>query len=279
MSAATTSTADARADDDAPLWLTVLARAGYASRGVVYMIIGALAVMEAVSTGGQTTGSKGAIASLLHAPGGVFLIGAVALGLVGYAVWRFTQAVFDADQHGTDPRGLAVRGALLISAFTHSLLAVYAGLVAVRGSSDASEDSQAGLVASALGLPGGKFIVMAAGLCIIGAGIAHGIKSWKAGYRPRFDIDHQTMGWLDPICRFGLAARGVVFLIIGGTVIWAAWTLDPSAAGGTKEVLDLLEQQPFGIVLLAVAGAGMMAFGCYSLVEAIYRRVGLDGED
>ena len=89
-----------------------LARSGYAARGVVYLIVGGLAVLAALGGGGQTTDSKGALLTILQQPFGNVLLGLVALGLVGYAIWRLVQALMDTDHHGTDAKGLAIRGGL-----------------------------------------------------------------------------------------------------------------------------------------------------------------------
>jgi hypothetical protein len=106
--------------------LALLARSGYAARGVVYLIIGGLAVVAASGQGGQTTDTHGALTSLLTQPFGKIVLAIVALGLIGYALWRVVQALADVDHHGTDPKGLATRGGLLVSAVTHALLALFA---------------------------------------------------------------------------------------------------------------------------------------------------------
>ena len=99
-----------------------LARSGYAARGVVYLIVGGFAVLAALGSG-QTTDSKGALRTIVQQPFGEALLALVALGLVGYAIWRLVQALLDTDHHGTDAKGLAIRGGLIVSAVTHTLLA------------------------------------------------------------------------------------------------------------------------------------------------------------
>ena len=106
--------------------LALFARVGYAARGIVYLLVGGLAALAAFSQGGQTTGSKGALTRLLSAPMGEVLLGALALGLTGYALWRCIQAITDTDHHGNGPKGLVIRASLAVSAVTHILLAVFA---------------------------------------------------------------------------------------------------------------------------------------------------------
>ena len=267
------ATRSARASD-APTWLVVLAKSGYAARGVIYLIIGSLALLKAFGEGGQSAGSKDAISKLLEAPGGQILLWLMALGLVGYSVWRFVQAVMDTDDHGTDGKGLAVRAGLLVSALTHVGLAIYAASIAIgSGSSSGSGGGKETLVAKIMAWPGGQWIVGLIGLCIIGAGIAHAVKAHKEKYEKRFVIEPSKMKKLEPICKFGLYARSVVFGIIGSMFIYAAISQDPDDAGGLKEVLDTLSQQAFGTILLAVIAAGLFAFGCYRGFQAIYRKI------
>ncbi len=123
------------------------------------------------------------------------------------------------------------------------------------------------------GGPGGQWIVGLIGLAIIGADIALTIKALKEGYKKRFAVDDATMRKLNGICKFGLIARSVAFAIIGGMFIAAALTQDPDDAGGLREVLQQTAEQPFGPYLLGVLAIGLMAFGLYSLIEMLYRRI------
>ena len=81
-----------------------LARMGYGARGVVYLMIGGLALLTAFGEGGKTTDSKGAITEIMQQPFGYVLLTVLIIGLFGYVVWRFTQAVKDTDGHGNDPQ-------------------------------------------------------------------------------------------------------------------------------------------------------------------------------
>jgi hypothetical protein len=259
---------------DAPTWMTVMAKVGYAARGIIYLIIGGLALVQAFGSGGSTTDSKGALQSLLGSTPGLILLWAIAVGLVFYAAWRFIQAALDADDHGTDGKGLAVRAGLMVSAVTHALLAFYAGSLAwgQASSSDGGGGKEA-LVGRIMGWPAGRWIVAFIGLCIIGAGIAHAIKAHKEKYEEHFVIERSKMEKIEPICKFGLYCRSVVFAIIGGMFLYAAFTQNPENAGGLAEVLNKASQQPFGTALLAIMAAGLFCFGCYSIFEAIYRKI------
>lgn len=258
--------------------ITVLARWGYAARGMVYLLVGGLAVLAAFGQGGgETTDSRGALESLLTAPHGRVVLGIIAFGLVGYALWRAIQAVIDTDSHGLGVKGIAIRSGLLISSFTHILLAGFAARLATAlgQSSTESGNGSEGAVTWLMSQPAGRWLVAAVGVVIIGAGIAHGLKGWKARFHEHFDMPPDIQRWAYPVCRFGLVIRGLVFLMIGGFFIIAAYQFNPDEAGGLTEVFHTLQSQPFGPWLLTFVAVGLFSFGVYSLLEAIFRRVNI----
>jgi hypothetical protein len=251
-----------------------LARGGYAARGVVYLIVGWLAVLAALGTGGQTTDSKGALVTIVQQPFGEIMLGLVALGLVGYALWRLVQASLDPDDHGTDAKGVAIRGGLLISAITHVLLAFFAlSLVFGWGTGGSGDSGTRDWTAWLLQQPFGRWLVALVGATVIGAGLAHMVKGYKARFEKYLVMDRGLLDKASPVCRFGLIARGVVFLIIGGFLLVAAWRFSSGEVVGLQGALQTLQQQPYGWILLAIVALGLFAFGVYSLIEARYRRI------
>lgn len=257
----------------------IASRAGYGARGVIYLIIGIFALLPVVGVqhDGGATSSKGALQALLSQPAGEILLIAVAVGLVGYAGWRVLQAIANTDGHDRNLRGLVVRAGLLISAATHLLLATYAANLIVGGWGDpGSGGGKREIAAWLLRQPYGVYLVATLGGAVAGAGIAQIWKGATVSYAKWLDVpDNRT--WLTrPICTFGLIARGIVFCIVGGLFIYAAVAVDPDQAGGLPEAIGWLKQQAFGLILLTVMATGLFAFGLYSIIEAIYRRVGLD---
>jgi hypothetical protein len=256
--------------------LALLARGGYAARGVVYIIVGGLALLAAFGQGGgQTTDTQGALTSLLTQPFGEVLLAVVALGLLGYALWRVVQALTDVDHHGTDPKGLAIRAGLLVSAATHGLLAAFAlSLIFGWGSRLGGADSGArDWTAWLMQQPFGRWLVGLIGLAIVGAGIAHMIKGYRSQFEKYFEMGPAALEKVSPVCRFGLIARGAVFVIIGAFLLVAAVQLDSAQARGLQGALETLQRQPYGWILLGIVALGLMAFGVYSLIEAWYRRI------
>jgi hypothetical protein len=260
--------------DHVPPAITVAARAGYAARGVVYLMIGGLTTLAAFGTGERPSGSSSALQSLLGQPMGDVLLILMALGLAGYAFWRAIQATLDTDSHGTDAKGIAIRGGLVVSSVTHIMLAVFAvSLVFTLGGSGSSSSGSEGFTAWLLNQAFGVWLVAAVGVAVIGAGVAHAIKGIRAHFERYMDLPANIRGWAQPLCRFGLVIRGLVLIMIGIFFCVAAYQADPSEAGGLGKTFSALQQQPFGSYLLAFVAVGLFAFGAYSVLESLYRRV------
>jgi hypothetical protein len=249
-----------------------LARSGYIARGAVYLLVGWFS-LAAAWNGARPTDAQEALSRILDQPFGEILLGGIAVGLVFYALWRLVQSAFDLDDHGTGAKGLAIRGALLISAVLHVGLAFFALSIALgrpgAHEGDASRDWTAWLMSQ----PFGRWLVAALGLAVIVAGLAHLAKAWREGYRRHLQADAQTMRIIGVVARIGLAARGVVFCLVGAFFVLAAWHLDASQSGGLGKALLTVQAQPYGPWLLALVAAGLFAFGTYSIIQGIYRRI------
>ncbi|UEM01760.1 DUF1206 domain-containing protein [Skermanella rosea] len=252
-----------------------LARLGYGARGVVYVLVGWFAMMAAIGAG-QLTDTKGVLREILQQPFGKALLAVVALGLVGHAVWRVAQAWFDLDGHGTKAKGLVVRSGLLASGAIHVSLAVFAVSLVLGwqgpgsgGGGDGAQDWTAWLLSQ----PFGRWLVGAVGLAVLGAAAGHFVKAWKATFRRFLRADPKAMEMICPIGRIGLGAKGVVFVIIGIFFLTAAWQSDSSESGGLGKALQMLQEQPYGAWVLGIVAIGLFAFGIYSVIEGVYRRI------
>jgi hypothetical protein len=253
---------------DARTLLTWCGKAGYAARGVVYVLVGFLLLWFCFEGGAMPSGSRDALATLTDEPLGGLMLWVVALGLLCYSLWRFVQGGGDSDGHGTDLKGLAVRGALIVSGLTHLPLAWSAAAMA-----HGDDGSGGNWALEVLRQPFGQWLLGLIGVTIAGAGIANAWRGWKSRFMKWFSASQYELGILFPICRFGLVARGVVFVIIGLLVIRGAWRMDPSDADGMRSAFAELLQHPFGLYLLILVGLGLLAFAVYSGVESRYRRI------
>lgn len=258
--------------------IELVARAGYAARGFLYLIVGALALLVALGRRQVEADTGTALQELLNQPFGQILLAAIAAGLLGFAVWRLVAALFDADNRGRSLKGLALRGGFLVSAGLHVSLALAAMAPLLGGTAGHGGDYQAqDWTARLMGLPFGQWLVGAAGTGFVTAGLYFGYKAAAAKFRKRLTADADRHRWVVPVCRFGIAARGVTFILIGGFVLLAALHFNPAEARGLGGALEALRLQPWGPVLLGIVALGLAAFGVYGIVEALWRRIG-DGE-
>jgi len=257
-------------------WIERLARIGYATKGAVYILIGVLAVLAALSSGGKVTDTRGAFRTLYSEPFGQVLLGAVAFGLAAYAIWRVTQAVIDVEGKGRNLKGLAIRIGYACSGLLHAGLALSAARLMIGERQQDSEQSHKEHAAAVIHMPFGTLLVGLAGAGFIAFGAYQIYKGFTCKFRKRLDVG--AMGereerWLMRFGQFGLAARGVVFGIIGYYLIHSALHYDPSEVRGIGGALATLAAQPFGKVLLGVTAAGLAFYGVYMFVEAKYHRI------
>lgn len=259
--------------------MTMLARLGYAVKGVVYLIIGALAAELAAGRGGATTDQKGALQTIYEQPFGKFLLVVVGIGLVGFALWSFIQAIYDTEGKGRQAKGIIARIGYAVVGLGYLLLS-FGAFQLVMGTGSAGQSSTASTqdwTARLLKLPFGVALVVIVGLVILGLACYLYAKAWTAKFQRRLNLaslNTQLRKGMIFLGRFGYAALGVVFTIIGFFMIVAALQHNPGQARGLDTALKELLHQPFGPLLLGIVALGLIAYGVYSFVEARYRRVG-----
>jgi hypothetical protein len=262
-------------------WMAVLARCGYAAKGVVYLIIGGIAAKVAIGAGGVVTDQKGALQTILEQSYGPILLGVVTISLFGFALWCFIQALFDTEGKGTTAKGLIARIGYAAVGITYAALA-YGAFQLVTGSGSGGKGSDATAqdgTALLLKQPFGPALVIIVGLIALGVALYLFYTAYAAKFQAQLHLATLSAGmkkWVIVVGRLGYAALGVVISIIGIFLIVAASQNNASKAKGLDGALQELahQHQPFGQVLLGIVALGLFAYGIYSLVEARYRRVG-----
>jgi hypothetical protein len=250
----------------------LLARAGFVARGLIYGIIGILAIKLAVGAGGQTTNQQGALKTIAQQPLGKVLLILVAIGLGGYACWRLLRALVGHGPEASDS------GFERLAGFASGI--VYASLCAVAvkilvGSGSGSGDVHA-KTAGVLGWPAGTWLVGIAGAILIGVGLYQayrGIKKEFLNDSKTEEMSPTVRKWIEAIGTFGHLARGVVFGLVGVFLIKAAIDYNPNSAVGLDGALAKLAHASYGAFLLGVVAAGLIAFAVFSLSDARYRRI------
>jgi hypothetical protein len=251
-----------------------LARAGFVARGLIYGIIGILAIKLAVGVGGATTNQQGALKAIAQQPFGKVLLVLVAIGLGGYSLWRLLHALVGYGPEASDS------GSERVAALGSGI--VYVGLCAIAveillgsGSSGGSGNTSK-TTAGVLGWPAGTWLVGIAGGVLIGAGLFQGYRGLSKDFlkdSKTEEMSPRVRSWIEWVGTFGHLARMVVFGLVGAFLIKAAIDYNPNTAIGLDGALAKTAHAPYGPILLAIVAAGLISFGVYSLSDARYRRI------
>jgi Domain of Unknown Function (DUF1206) len=254
-------------------WIAALARVGYAAKAVLYAMVGILAAQAALGSGGRTTDTGGALRAVLRAPLGDAMLLVIALGLAAYAIWRVIDAITDAEGRGSDLKGIVRRTGSAFRGLVHGALALGAFRLAT-GSGEGGRTQSRELVAKALDLPAGQLLVWLAAAGVVAYGVYQLYRAYAAKLGRQLSLGDLPAGsarWVVALSRVGIAARGIVFGLIGILVLRAAAERDPAEAGGIRESLQMIGEQ--GRWPLAVVALGLVAYALYELLNARYRRI------
>ena len=238
--------------------LTTLTRLGFATRGLLYIIIAFLVVRV-----GRAEDPSGALQYAGDGAGRVMLI-VMAVGLCAYGLWRLSDAAFDIERHGADRKGLVERVGAAVSGIAHLAL-TWQAVRLIRGLGSAGDGTQAGAQA-ALDLPGGTILVFVGAVVLFGVGVAQLVNAAKGSFLKYLEPQIARQPWARWSGRAGYAARGIVFMISSYLLMQAGINDQATQAGGTAQALSWLTS-PADIVI----AVGLFGFGVFSLIEARFR--------
>ena len=254
--------------------MEVLTRLGYGVRGVIYIVMGLLAFQVVLGKGGALASPQQAIADIGKQPAGLVFLWVVLVGIISYSVWGVIRAVWDPLNKGNDLKGLLTRFGFLASALGYAFLA-FTTYGYIKGAAQSAGGSQTKLLASVMAIPLGRWAIGLLGLIVLAVGLYQIYLGFKAGFEQQFKTYALTSNeakLASDVGRFGTAARGVVFALVGVLIFLAAYNANPAQPVGMDAALATLMHQPYGIWLLGVVAVGLMAFGFYSLLCAAWLR-------
>jgi hypothetical protein len=256
--------------------LELLERLGYAVRGALYAVTGLLALGIAVGVGGgQTTDLSGSLVFLTGNPFGKLVLIVAAVGLSAYSLWGFTRAIYDPLHRGRDASGYGARLGFVTSAVSYGAIVILA-VELLAGSGAPSGDSTQKTIASVLSHPAGGWLTILIGLVALGIGFGQFLEAYRATFAQDLkgaEMSQSERTWAIRFGRFGMFARGVVFVVIGWFVIQAGIHHDASQAQGFGGAFVFLLNQPFGRLLLGVIALGFVALGLHSFACARWIRL------
>jgi hypothetical protein len=256
--------------------LELLERLGYAVRGALYAVMGLLALGIAVGAGGgETTDLSGSLVFLTGNPFGKLVLIVAAVGLTAYSLWGFTRAIYDPLHRGRDASGYAARLGFITSAISYAAIVILS-IELLAGSGAPSGDSTQKTIASVLSHPAGGWLTILIGLIAIGIGFGQFLEAYRATFKEDLkgaEMSQSERTWAIRFGRFGMFARGVVFVVIGWFVVQAGIHHDAGQAQGFGGAFVFLLNQPFGRVLLGVIALGFVALGLHSFACARWIRL------
>lgn len=247
------------------------ARIGLTARGIVYILMGALAYLIAGGARAYAD-QKSALQVVLLRPGGQLLVGLMAIGFVCYALWRFFEAAFGvtAEKNGIGYRLISFTRGLIYTSLAITAISV------VKGSNQSQGSQQRNYTVDVMSRPGGRLAIGLVGLVIVAVGIFslnEGMNSKFMRYFQGQNLSPVEKKWIRLFGRFGFISRGFVFTIMGVLFAFAAWSRNTSKATGLDGALKTLRDQPLGGLLLRIVATGLVIFGIYGLAEARYRKI------
>lgn len=256
--------------------LALLERLGYAVRGALYAVMGLLALRIAFNAaGGQATDLSGSLLFLIGNPLGKVVLIFAAVGLAAYSLWGFTRAIYDPLHRGRDASGYMARLGFVSSAISYAAIVFFAVQLLV-GSGGTAGDSTQKTVTAVLTHPAGGLLTVVIGLIAIGVGIGQFIESYCATFKEDLkgaEMTSTERSLAVAFGRFGMFARGVIFLVIGWFILQAGIHHDPAQVQGFGGAFLWVLSQPFGRVLLGVVALGFVALGLHSFACARWIRL------
>jgi hypothetical protein len=251
---------------------TFVAHAGLVARGVIYLLIGWVALMLAVGRGNGEADQSGALRSLASKSYGSTVLWALFAGFVAYSCWRFSEAIWGVTGEG-DGAGARIKSGFRGCVYAFFALTTFSIL---HGSGSSQATTQQDASARVMQHTGGRWAVGIVGGIVVIVGLMLTVE----GLHRKFLKTMRIAQLSEPARRIvvalgviGTTARGLIFALAGALVIEAAKTFDPAKARGLDEALRTLRNEPYGAVLLGAAAVGLIIFGLYGLCEARWRRV------
>ena len=252
-----------------------LARAGFVARGIMYIVIGWIAIQIAFRNSRQQADKNGALHTLSSTPIGAAALWLLVIGFFGMALWQLSEAVYGAP--GPDGRKATTR----LGALARVVLYAVTGYGVLKyaigtGGPQSSNQQSVDLTATLLRHPGGQALVVVIGIALIVGGLVQAYSYWAKKFLKRLQTG-QMRTWtrriVDWLGRVGGIARGVVFITAGVFLVIAALKFQPHQAKGIDSSLRALAAIPAGMFVLVLVAIGLIMFGAFSCCEARWRRV------
>jgi hypothetical protein len=252
-----------------------LARAGLLARGVMYAVIGWIALQIGFGKSRQLADRTGALHQLSSTPFGAAALWLLVAGFFGLTLWRLSEALYGVPGsagHTTSSRLQSLARAVIYAVTGYSVLTYALGSGAQQSTNQQSVD----LTAALLRHSGGQLAVVILGSGLTAMGLYLGHQYWRKEFLRDLQLGQMRARARRVVGRLGQiggVARGIVFVTAGIFLVVAAVKAQPREAKGIDSSLRVLAGTPLGPWLLVAVAVGLIMFGVFSCCEARWRRL------
>ncbi len=256
-------------------WITTVTRLGWGAKGIVYAVMGLLAVAIARSRAPEEDASpEGALSVVLERSFGRPLLAFVGIGLVLYALWRLLSVVLERE---TDLKAWLNRVGYAFSGIFYSVLA-WTAIRSAAANDDPGRSTTIEQISTELLRSGpGRLAVLVGGVIIIGVGLYFAKQAVTRDFRDELDlsgvgpIEARAVDLLGVV---GHVGRSLVTILVGLFVLLACLRADPNEARGFDRSLRHVAGYPAGAALVLTAAVGLVLYGAFCLVSLRHRDLG-----
>lgn len=252
----------------------ILTRIGCVSIGIVYSLIGVLAMLNLLGLADEQADEEGAMNFVVQLPAGEPVLWCIALGLLAYVFWRFYEAIKDPYDYGTNYMGLATRLGIAFTGVAYAAISLTAFQELLGGESNGEEEQQA-LADKVLSWDYGVYLVGAAALATLASAIIQFIYGAKEKFAERLNMDNFSKEGQRYVCAIGKTgyfARGVILLVLSIFIAKAAWFSDSEEIGDTNSAFAFLSEEWYGDVFFAMVAIGTILYGFFMFIFSRYYR-------
>jgi hypothetical protein len=250
-------------------WVRRFVRIGYAAKGIIYFLIGILALRVAFGDGGRLTDQNGVLHTIVRQPFGMILLSAIGVGLLAYSGWEIVRALLE-----RSGRAWAGRALSIIKAFVYGAIGFHAMRLVLGTSARANDPDD--LARTTMRLPLGEIVLALIGVGVAVYGVVQIMHAWNAEFDDDLDqyrLRRDGARWVLGIGRAGTGARGVILVLMGAAFVRAGVSRRPAAAQGIPDAMATVFSQQYGSLLLAAVAAGVICYGIFQLLHARYARL------